>query len=37
MQDGVGEEGMLNEVEQTLARMGGVEKLVLGMSEYVRK
>ena len=31
MQDGVGEESMFNEVEQTLARMGRLEKLVLGI------
>ena len=31
MQDGVREEGMLNEVEQTLARMGRLEKLMLGI------
>ena len=31
MQDGVREEGMFNEVEQTLSGMGGWEKLVLGV------
>ena len=31
MQDGVREEGMFHEVEQSLARMGRLEKLVLGV------
>ena len=36
MQDGVGEESMFNVVEQTLARMGRLEKLVLGIGYNVR-
>ena len=36
MQRGVGEEGMLNEVEQSLARMGRLEKLVLGIGVSLR-
>ena len=31
MQDGVREEGMLNEVEETLSGMSRLEKLVLGI------
>ena len=36
MQHGVREESMLNEVEQTLARMGRLEKLVLGTNVSLR-
>ena len=36
MQDGVGEEGMLNDMEQTLSGMGRLEKLVLGMNVSLR-
>ena len=36
MQRGVREESMLNEVEQSLARMGRVEKLVLGTNVSLR-
>ena len=35
MQRGVREEGMFNEVEQNLARMGRLERLVLGMDVHV--
>ena len=35
MQDGVGEGRMWNEVEQSLARMGRLEKLMLGIDEDV--
>ena len=35
MQDGVREDGMLNDLEQTLSGMGRWEKLVLGIGYYV--
>ena len=35
MQDGVSEQDMLNRLEQTLSRMGRLERLVLGIHFYV--
>ena len=36
MQDGVSEEDLkLNEMEQALAGMSGLEKIVLGMNQFV--
>ena len=35
MQEGVREQDMLNRLEQTLSGMDGLEKLVLGIDEFV--